>query len=174
VVLALVCLAGTACGGAPADTNATGDCVRSRPRIVRGLSAGERYSLAVLENGDALLWGEVLSYMGGEGKPHQMLVPPVSVDTGCRRTVEVAAGWWHACVRIDGGEVRCWGRNDAGQLGITGNTTRSFNPPRRPASVLAVPPWRLQQAISTPALGSITASFAASAAASWTARMATR
>jgi alpha-tubulin suppressor-like RCC1 family protein len=128
VVLASLCVAGIACGGPAADTDATGACVRPRPRTVRGLSAGERYSLAVLENGDALLWGEVLSYMGGDGKPRQLLVPPLSVDTGCRRTVEVAAGWWHACVRLDGGEVRCWGRNDVGQLGITGNTTAQLEP----------------------------------------------
>jgi len=93
VVLASLCVAGIACGGPAADTDATGACVRARPRTVRGLSAGERYSLAVLENGDALLWGEVLSYMGGDGKRRQLLVPPLSVDTGCRRTVEVAASW---------------------------------------------------------------------------------
>jgi alpha-tubulin suppressor-like RCC1 family protein len=156
VVLASLCVAGIACrgaghgggdpdgsaagaldavalDGAAADTEAT--CVRPRPRAVRGLSAGERYSLAVLENGDALLWGELLIYMrGAAGQPPRRLVPPLSVDTGCRRAVEVAAGWFHACVRLDDGEVRCWGRNDTGQLGITGNTSAQVQP-ATPASL---------------------------------------
>jgi alpha-tubulin suppressor-like RCC1 family protein len=31
--------------------------------------------------------------------------------------VEVAAGVDHTCILADGDEVRCWGRNDQGQLG---------------------------------------------------------
>jgi alpha-tubulin suppressor-like RCC1 family protein len=101
---------------------------------VRGLSSGTTFSLAALENGDALLWGGVLSYMGADGKPRQKLVAPYSIDTGCRKTVEVAAGWYHACVRTDGGEVRCWGRNDNGQLGITASPTPLLQP-TTPASL---------------------------------------
>jgi alpha-tubulin suppressor-like RCC1 family protein len=51
-----------------------------------------------------------------------MHVLPTPVDTGCRKTVEVAAGWWHACVRSDDGDVRCWGRNDNGELGLPGKS----------------------------------------------------
>jgi alpha-tubulin suppressor-like RCC1 family protein len=131
-ILATLCLAGIACGGggqgADAGADAPGACARPGPRTVRGLAAGERFSLAVLDSGDALFWGEVLSYVGGDGKPRQLHVPPVSVDSGCRRTVEVAAGSAHACLRIDDGDVRCWGRNDSGQLGIAGNTTAQLQP----------------------------------------------
>jgi alpha-tubulin suppressor-like RCC1 family protein len=127
LVVASVCVAAISCGGA-GSRDGDPPCVRSGRRTARGLSAGGGYSLAVLENGDALLWGAVLSYVGGEGKPGQLLVPPRSVDTGCRRTVEVAGGWFHACARTDDGEVRCWGRNDDGQLGITGNTTAQLQP----------------------------------------------
>jgi alpha-tubulin suppressor-like RCC1 family protein len=96
--------------------DATVACVRAGPRNVRGLAAGQGYSVAVLENGDALLWGAVL------GRPRPPFIPPRSVDTGCRKTVEVAGGRFHACVRLDDGDVRCWGRNDTGQLGIAGDT----------------------------------------------------
>jgi E3 ubiquitin-protein ligase HERC3 len=151
-VLAAMCVTAIACGGsepssadagaldatagdgADAGDDANGACVRPRPRVVRGLSAGGRYSLAVIENGDALFWGEVLSYVGGNGKPKELHVLPLPVDTGCRKTVEVAAGWWHACVRIDDGQVRCWGRNDSGELGIPGNTTAQLVP-ATPASL---------------------------------------
>ena len=50
---------------------------------------------------------------------------------------------------------------------------RSCDPPRPPVWVLVEPPWRWQPAISTPVRDSTTASFAASAVVSWTARTAT-
>ena len=35
----------------------------------------------------------------------------------------IAAGYYHSCVILDNASVKCWGRNDVGQLGI-GNTTQ--------------------------------------------------
>lgn len=40
--------------------------------------------------------------------------------------VEVVAGGWHACARLNNGSVKCWGRNDRGQLG-QGDTLRRGN-----------------------------------------------
>ena len=175
-------VAGSACGGAGSAGDAgidAGDgganaCVRTGPRTVRGLSGGSTFSLAALENGDALLWGGVLSYMGADGKPRQKLVPPlrhrhrvpqdgrgrrrlVSRVRPHRRTVTCAAG---GATTTDS-----WASPPA--------PPRSFNPRRRPTWVLAGPPWRSQPVISRPAPGWTTASCAASAAACWTARTAT-
>jgi alpha-tubulin suppressor-like RCC1 family protein len=37
----------------------------------------------------------------------------------------VTAGGNHACARLDGGSAKCWGYNDAGQLGDGTNTATS-------------------------------------------------
>ncbi len=109
---------GVKTGGDAAAVDATLDCVRTGSRTVRSLSAGEGYSVAVLDNGDTRLWGLQL------GRSRPPLSPPTSVDTGCERAVEVAGGKFHACVRLADGRVRCWGRNDVGQLGIAGDAAQ--------------------------------------------------
>jgi len=41
-----------------------------------------------------------------------------AIDLGSGRTaVEIAAGKYHTCARLDNSSVKCWGRNDQGQLG---------------------------------------------------------
>ena len=40
------------------------------------------------------------------------------VDLGTNYTaVEIAAGKSHTCARLDSGQIKCWGKNDLGQLG---------------------------------------------------------
>jgi alpha-tubulin suppressor-like RCC1 family protein len=51
----------------------------------------------------------------GTGDHEQFPVRPVR---GLRDVREVAAGDSHACALLRSGEVRCWGLNDAGQLGF--------------------------------------------------------
>jgi alpha-tubulin suppressor-like RCC1 family protein len=114
---------GTETAAPDGRADATGACVRPGPRTVRGLSAGAGYSLALLENGNVMFWGATLGDTSGEGI-YKRLTRPIFIDTGCRKAVEVAAGRLHACVRLDDGQVRCWGRNDAGQLGIPAHTTQ--------------------------------------------------
>lgn len=51
--------------------------------------------------------------------------------------LEVTAGHWHTCVRLDGGRVRCWGWGGNGQLGY-GNT-RSLGDDESATTVPDVP-----------------------------------
>ncbi|MCG8557326.1 MAG: hypothetical protein MJD61_18865, partial [Proteobacteria bacterium] len=37
----------------------------------------------------------------------------------------ISAGWGHTCARLETGEIRCWGRNSSGQLGIGKGDPRS-------------------------------------------------
>ncbi|MBU1070110.1 hypothetical protein KJ975_11135 [Myxococcota bacterium] len=46
---------------------------------------------------------------------------------GCLNIVDIAAGRYHTCAVVSDGTVRCWGRNNYGQLGDNTTTTR-FTP----------------------------------------------
>ena len=48
-----------------------------------------------------------------------------SVDLGSGRSAKfIAAGGDHTCAILDDGSVKCWGRNDYGQLGYGDNQNR--------------------------------------------------
>src|SRR5690606_31156632 len=42
--------------------------------------------------------------------------------------VEVTAGYWHTCARLDNGAVRCWGHNGSGRLGLGDTVNRGDGP----------------------------------------------
>ncbi|MBS1836574.1 MAG: hypothetical protein JST64_02635 [Actinobacteria bacterium] len=51
---------------------------------------------------------------------------PTPVDVvGLSGGIEIAVGLAHSCAVLAGGTVKCWGRNDAGQLGDGTTTNRS-------------------------------------------------
>jgi len=102
-------------------------------RTVRSLAAGEFHSCAVLDNGTVRCWG--FNYEGqlGTGSRDQIgdnelpsAVSPVNIGTG-RTATAITAGGRHTCALLDGGDVRCWGLGDVGQLGY-GNTATVTNP----------------------------------------------
>jgi alpha-tubulin suppressor-like RCC1 family protein len=43
--------------------------------------------------------------------------PPSLCTSGLTTARAIAAGYDHACARLQDGSVRCWGRNDFRQLG---------------------------------------------------------
>ena len=54
-------------------------------------------------------------------------LPAVDLGTG-RRAVEISAGELHTCARLDDGQVKCWGSNNSGQLGLGDEIDRGIQP----------------------------------------------
>lgn len=104
---------------------------RSVPTLVPGLSgiiavaAGSSHSCAVLATGSGVkCWGLNNYYQLGDGSTTDRLSP---VDVGSLSgVVSIKAGGTHSCAIISpSNTVKCWGRNNVGQLGDTSNTTRT-------------------------------------------------
>lgn len=92
------------------------------PVIIAGIStavvaaAGRNHTCALLRDGTVKCWGANL--LGQLGAPGGAVSPssPVTVE-GISDAVAISAGYFHTCVLLRDGSVRCWGANVAGQLG---------------------------------------------------------
>lgn len=66
--------------------------------------------------GDTVRRGDQVSELGAAEHP-------VDLGTG-RRAKRIVAGGHHACALLDNDKVKCWGRNDYGQLGVGDTAAR--------------------------------------------------
>ncbi|WP_211194015.1 RCC1 domain-containing protein [Pyxidicoccus fallax] len=94
-------------------------------RTAKALSLGEFYTCALLDDATVKCWGRNFHGQLGLGdaedrglSPSQMgdALPPVNLGTG--RTATALTTGVHTCVTLDDGDVKCWGRNTYGQLGL--------------------------------------------------------
>ena len=90
------------------------------------LALGHMHSCAVLNTGALECWGANDSGQLGDGTTVGKLVPSdvAGLSSG---VAHVSAAAHHACAVTTGGAVKCWGKNDAGQLG-DGTTTGRLTP----------------------------------------------
>jgi alpha-tubulin suppressor-like RCC1 family protein len=111
-------------------------------RTAKAISAGCGHSCAILDDGDVKCWGSGESGALGLGDtldrgdmPGQMgdALPTINLGTG-RTAVAVSAssasgtGYGHTCAVLDDGSVKCWGYNDAGDLGLGDRVNRGDKP----------------------------------------------
>lgn len=99
---------------------------------VASLSAGRWHTCAITNAGGVKCWGWNQEGQLGDGTTTNSSVP-VDVAGLSSGAFAVAAGWEHTCALINGGAVKCWGRNWAGQLG-----DGTFNDNLTPVSVLGL------------------------------------
>ncbi|WP_437724001.1 RCC1 domain-containing protein [Sorangium sp. So ce861] len=113
---------------------------------VKAAQAGAYHTCAVL-NGDQLkCWGlNANGQLGlgdlknrGDAELEMFFVPTIPLGGG-RTAKSVAAGAYHTCVLLDDDRVKCWGRNDAGQLGLGDLTQRGGTAGTKPEFISTVP-----------------------------------
>jgi alpha-tubulin suppressor-like RCC1 family protein len=110
------------------------------------LTAGQEYTCARLDDGSVKCWGFNNFGQLGLGDtqsrgddPGEMGANLPAVDLGPGRTaLQVTAGSSHACARLDDGTVKCWGRNNFGQLGLGDLLERGDDPGEMGANLPAV------------------------------------
>ncbi len=81
------------------------------------LAAGYGHTCAVLSNATLRCWGENREGQLGNGTTaNPGTAQPVAVS-GITSATAVTTGAYHTCALLGNGTVRCWGRNNQGQLG---------------------------------------------------------
>lgn len=82
------------------------------------LVAGLFHTCALVSDGTVWCWGN-----NANGEVGRLISPdtdhinsPLKVP-GLDGAVDIAAGWYHSCAVVQGGDVKCWGANSNGQIG---------------------------------------------------------
>jgi hypothetical protein len=95
------------------------------------LDAGDTHTCAVTATSTLKCWGGNGSGQLGLGNTNsigdggsEMGSSLAAIDLGSGRTVQsVSAGGNHTCAIVDAGDIKCWGSNSSGQLGIRSTAT---------------------------------------------------
>ena len=98
-------------------------------RTATAIAAGANHTCAVLDNASVKCWGYNNYGQLGIGSTTRMGVSSgemaslsaVNLGTGHTATA-ISAGHSHTCALLDNASVKCWGRNNQGQLGIDSTT----------------------------------------------------
>lgn len=96
---------------------------------VQSISAGWHYYCALIDNQtvrSGKCWGANFYGELGDGTSVEK-TSPVDVIGLTTSVLTITAGTWHSCAVLSTNNVKCWGRNDAGELG-NGTATQSTVP----------------------------------------------
>jgi len=98
---------------------------------VKQVVASNLFTCALLTSGGVRCWGyNALGAIGDETEIQVDRRSPAAVDI-LGGAASLAAGGAHTCAVMTGGGVRCWGANDAGQLGDGMAPVFALTPPER-------------------------------------------
>jgi alpha-tubulin suppressor-like RCC1 family protein len=103
----------------PDDSHVPVPIVGSDAVTATQVSASWDHSCGVEAEGGAWCWGGAWAGQLGDGSwgfGNDSRVP-VAVYVPGAQVLMTAVGWAHSCGLLAGGAVRCWGNNEAGQLG---------------------------------------------------------
>ena len=114
-----------------ASPDAPPDASKSTATSVTQLVVDGGHSCAIFDDGSVKCWGSGGSGLGiGDATTHGALpntmgtnLPFVNLGTG-RTAKALALGNVHSCALLDDGNVKCWGYNGGGQLGLGDKVTR--------------------------------------------------
>jgi len=90
------------------------------------ITAGDGFTCAILNNSDTVCWGdsqfgqlgiENTNNIGDQGGEMGNSLGIIDFGTS-RNAVEIDAGSTSVCAILDNAQVKCWGQNDVGQLGL--------------------------------------------------------
>jgi alpha-tubulin suppressor-like RCC1 family protein len=102
----------------------------------KAVVAGVAHTCALLNTNQVKCWGDATNGAIGTGdtnnrgdEPGEMGDTLPFVDLGTGRTAKaIAAGGYHTCAILDTNQVKCWGSNGAGQLGLDDTVFRGNDP----------------------------------------------
>ena len=105
-------------------------------RTAKAIGAGNLHTCAILDNDSVKCWGGNADGQIGAGDridwgdlPEEMGDGLPTVDLGTSRTARaISAGDAHTCALLDNGNVKCWGSNRIGQLGLGDRNDRGGQP----------------------------------------------
>lgn len=102
------------------------------------MSSGLYFTCVILDDGNVRCWGQNADGQLGLGNTTQIgddelptAVGTVNLGAG-RTATRIATGQYHACVIMDDGNVRCWGRGLDGRLGYGNVTSVGMTPATTP------------------------------------------
>lgn len=91
---------------------------------VAKISAGQQHSCALLTDGSVKCWGngKTGSLGGGNTSSSNKPVSVIGLDAGA---ADISTGAYHNCVITKDSKLKCWGKNNNGQLGDGSKTNRT-------------------------------------------------